>query len=81
MARVTVEDCLDFVENRFELVHVSALRCKQLFKGSAPLLSCKNREVVTSLREIADGKVKVILPETSEGDTPTMRRKKKSSAH
>ena len=60
MARVTVEDCLDFVDNRFALVHVSSQRTKQLFNGSKPLLSCKNREVVTSLREIAEGKVQPI---------------------
>jgi DNA-directed RNA polymerase subunit omega len=57
MARVTVEDCLDNVDNRFALVHVAAQRTKQLYKGSSPLIACKNREVVTSLREIADGKV------------------------
>lgn len=58
MARVTVEDCLDHVENRFALVHLAAQRTKQLFKGSKPLLNCKNRESVTALREIALGKVK-----------------------
>lgn len=58
MARVTVEDCLDFVENRFSLVHLASQRTKQLFKGSRPIILCKNRETVTSLREIADGKVK-----------------------
>lgn len=57
MARVTVEDCLDNVDNRFALVHIAAQRTKQLYKGSSPLIMCKNREVVTSLREIADGKV------------------------
>ena len=57
MARVTVEDCLDFVENRFSLVHLAATRTKQLYKGSRSLVDCKNREAVTSLREIADGKV------------------------
>ncbi len=58
MARVTVEDCLNNVDNRFALVHIAAQRTKQLFKGSTPLINCKNREVVCSLREIADGKVK-----------------------
>ncbi len=57
MARVTVEDCLDFVDNRFALVHVASQRTKQLYRGSQPLIACKNREVVTALREIADGKV------------------------
>ena len=59
MARVTVEDCLEEVDNRFALVHISAKRTKQLFRGSNALIDCDNREVVTSLREIADGKVSV----------------------
>lgn len=63
MARVTVEDCLDFVENRFSLVHIAAKRTKQLYKGSKPLVSCDNRESVTSLREIAEGKVRPMAEE------------------
>jgi DNA-directed RNA polymerase subunit omega len=54
MARITVEDCMDKVENRFELVHLSAKRAKQLLKGSKPLVRSTNREVVTALREIAE---------------------------
>ncbi|MEI6153492.1 MAG: DNA-directed RNA polymerase subunit omega [Deltaproteobacteria bacterium] len=57
MARITVEDCMDKVENRFELVHLSAKRAKQLLKGSKPLVRSTNREVVTALREIADSLV------------------------
>lgn len=57
MARITVEDCMDKVENRFELVHLSAKRAKQLLKGSNPLVRSTNREVVTALREIADNLV------------------------
>ena len=45
---------MDKVENRFELVHLSAKRAKQLLKGSKPLVRSTNREVVTALREIAD---------------------------
>lgn len=63
MARVTVEDCLDSIENRFALVHAATKRAKMIFKGSYPLVPCKNREVVTALREIAAGKVTVRLPE------------------
>ena len=55
MARVTVEDCLKNVENRFALVHVTAKRAKELYKGVDPLVKCKNREIVASLREIAAG--------------------------
>jgi len=66
MARVTVEDCLENVENRFSLVHLAVLRTKQLYKGSKPLIRCKNRESVTALREIADGKVRPAEEEDSE---------------
>ena len=54
MARITVEDCMDLVENRFELVHLASKRAKQLIKGSKPLTRSSNREIVTALREIAD---------------------------
>jgi DNA-directed RNA polymerase subunit omega len=58
MARVTVEDCIEKVPNRFELVHVAARRTKQLKRGGKALVQCENKEVVTSLREIADGLVR-----------------------
>jgi len=54
MARITVEDCMDTVENRFELVHLAAKRAKQLIKGSKPLVRSTNKEIVTALREIAE---------------------------
>lgn len=58
MARVTVEDCLDKVENRFLLVMLASKRVKQLYKGARPLVESKNnRLVVSALREIAAGKV------------------------
>ena len=57
MARVTVEDCLEREENRFALVILAAKRCRQLMKGSPPLVHSKNKPAVTSLREIAAGKV------------------------
>lgn len=57
MARITIEDCLDQVENRFSLVHLSSQRARQLTKGSSPLTKSKNKYIVTSLREIASGKV------------------------
>ena len=58
MARVTIEDCLDRVENRYELVHLTIKRVKQLISGDNPLVKSKNKEVVTALREISGGKVK-----------------------
>ncbi len=59
MARVTVEDCLEFVDNRFGLVHLAARRVRQLVKGSLRLVENDNKDVVCSLREIAAGKVRV----------------------
>jgi DNA-directed RNA polymerase subunit omega len=58
MARVTVEDCLDKVDNRFALVLLVAKRAKQLLKGSQSTVSTKNNKyIVTSLREVAAGSV------------------------
>ena len=58
MARVTVEDCLEKVNNRFALVHLVSKRAKQLLKGSQPVITkVKNKYVVTSLREVAHGLV------------------------
>jgi len=57
VARITVEDCLEKVENRFELVMLASKRTKQLLKGSAPLVKSDNKDGVIALREIAAGKV------------------------
>ncbi len=59
MARVTVEDCLDNVDNRFELVMLAAKRAKQLvMNGAEPLVEPENdKPTVIALREIAAGKV------------------------
>ena len=51
MARITVEDCLDKVGNRFSLVMLVSKRTKQLMRGSKPMVSSKdNKAIVTSLR-------------------------------
>jgi DNA-directed RNA polymerase subunit omega len=60
MARITVEDYMDKVENRFGLVHLAAKRSKHLVKGGRPTVRSSNREVVTSLREIAAGEAACI---------------------
>ncbi len=58
MARVTVEDCLDNVDNRFALVLLVSKRAKQLLKGSAPTVSSRNNKyIVNALREVASGSV------------------------
>jgi DNA-directed RNA polymerase subunit omega len=58
MARVTVEDCLEKIHDRFSLAIAASKRTKQLMKG-APVLSKRkeNRPVVTALRELAEGKI------------------------
>lgn len=63
MARVTVDDCLEKIPNRFMLVIAAAKRARQLHQGAQPLVRCKNKEAVTALREIAAGMVEVVLPE------------------
>jgi DNA-directed RNA polymerase subunit omega len=64
MARITVEDCLDQVPNRFLLVMVAAKRTKQLYKGALPLIENKqkNKKIVVGLREIAAGKIEYEVP-------------------
>jgi len=63
MARITIEDCLEKIENRFALVLLAAERVRQLEKGSKPLVKTKNETVVIALREIAEGKVKTAKEE------------------
>ena len=59
MARVTVEDCLPLVDNRFALVLLSTKRTRQLMAGARPVVeSIKNKSPVLALREIATGKVR-----------------------
>ncbi|MCL4122167.1 UNVERIFIED_CONTAM: hypothetical protein GTU68_057012 [Idotea baltica] len=58
MARITVEDCLEYESNRFVLVKLASIRAKQLLDGKTPVTDTKgNRAVVSALREIAAGKV------------------------
>jgi len=57
MARVTVEDCLAKVPNRFMLAAVAVRRAKQLLRGARPLVETDNKEIVTALREVAAGLV------------------------
>jgi DNA-directed RNA polymerase subunit omega len=58
LARVTVEDCLEKVNNRFALVILGAERARQLANGGHPLVVCNNKPAVTALREIAKGEVR-----------------------
>ncbi|WP_320175012.1 DNA-directed RNA polymerase subunit omega [Maridesulfovibrio sp.] len=70
MARITVEDCLAEVGNRFLIVQMAIKRVKQYREGYTPLVESKNKEIVTALREIAATKV---IPEsyhTADGKKP-----------
>jgi DNA-directed RNA polymerase subunit omega len=84
MARITVEDCLQKVNNRFTVIHMASQRVRQLRKGAEPSIVSKNRDVVISLREIAAGTIKKaeltqnihlleehsdVLPEEAEAST------------
>jgi DNA-directed RNA polymerase subunit omega len=68
MARITVEDCLEQVENRYELVHLAAKRARQLHDGAQPVVKSKNKEAVTALREIAAGKIRHARKEEYDSD-------------
>ena len=58
MARVTVEDCIENVTNRFELVLMATKRARQITRGSTPLVEVENdKPTVIALREIAEGKI------------------------
>lgn len=76
MARVSIEDCLDLIPNRFAVVMLAARRMRQLKKGSDPLVECKNKEAVTALREIAAGKVGIKNLDEIPG--LVLRKKKKN---
>lgn len=63
MARVTVEDCLEKIPNRFQLCLIASERTKQLLRAAPPLLTDErsNKEAVLALREIAEGLVTLDL--------------------
>ena len=64
MARITVEDCLKQVPNRFLLVNMVAKRVRQIREGSEYLVSSpKNEDIVVSLREVAAGRIRLKLEE------------------
>lgn len=67
MARITVEDCLKRVPNRFLIVNLAARRVRQIREGSEYLVSSpKNEDIVVALRELAAGKVKLRAAEITE---------------
>ena len=70
MARITVEDCLENIPNRFSLILVAAERTKQLLKGELCLIEDErtNKEVVTALREIAANVVQADMSDFDENE-------------
>ena len=67
MARITIEDCINRVPNRFNLVQMAAIRTKQLKRGAKALVDAEeNKEVVVALREIAAGYIKPNYPDNKQ---------------
>ena len=64
MARITVEDCLVKVPNRFHLSAVTVKRAKMLLRGACPLVESNNKDIVTALREIAAGEIRLLQAES-----------------
>ena len=57
MARITVEDCLERIPNRFQLVLAASYRARMLSQGHTARVEAKNKPAVTALREIAAGEI------------------------
>jgi DNA-directed RNA polymerase subunit omega len=75
MARVTIEDCLKQEKNRYVLIHGAIKRTIQLKKGVTPLVNAPGEKLtVIALREIAQGKVKIIsnIPNEIPGENSTL---------
>ncbi len=70
MARITIEDCNEQIGNRFNLVVMASIRAKQLMRGARAMVKGdENREIVTSLREIAAGHIMPDFPEELPADS------------
>ncbi|MCS4505303.1 DNA-directed RNA polymerase subunit omega [wastewater metagenome] len=69
MARVTVEDCLEHVENRFDLVLLATRRARQLERGRQPFVDWENdKPSVVALREIAEARVNAQMLDAQEAE-------------
>ncbi|MCI0505254.1 MAG: DNA-directed RNA polymerase subunit omega [Gammaproteobacteria bacterium] len=67
MARVTVEDCLEHVDNRFELVLIASRRARQIAQGKDAFVDIENdKPTVVALREIAEGKINKAVMDAAE---------------
>lgn len=73
MARITVEDCLDRVDNRFELVLIAARRARDLALGKEALVPWENdKPTVVALRELAEGKLDSLIKEKYARPNPLL---------
>ena len=81
MARVTVEDCLEKVPNRMELIILAAKRTRQLLDGAEPLIpnSKGNKPPIIALREVGAGKIALV--EAKARQKKTFRRRRKISTY
>ncbi len=69
MARVTIEDCLEKIPNRYKMIIAAMKRVKQLVKGKPPAIDPRgSKPTVIALREIAEGKIKIIEPQEESED-------------
>ena len=74
MARITVEDCLARVDNRFELVLIAARRARDLALGREALVPWENdKPTVVALRELAEGKLDHLLKDKTSSSTPPVK--------
>ena len=74
MARVTVEDCLDHVDNRFELVLLASKRARQLTAGKEATLEWENdKPTVMALREISEGNITTKIMENMAAEEKRAR--------
>jgi len=81
MARVTVEDCLENVESRFELVLLASKRARQLVAGKEPTVAWENdKPTVVALREIGEGKITTKILENMATDEKRVRENAEAEA-
>lgn len=73
MARITVEDCLEKIPNRFQLVLAATYRARMLAQGHTPKIDSKNKPGVTALREIAAGKIGIEMLKKYQAELLNLR--------
>ena len=77
MARVTVEDCLEKIPNRFAMALLASRRARDLLQGAEPTIESDNKPCVTALREIAEGTVHwdLSVEDILAGNIPEAKKK------